>query len=129
MIFTDSNILIFSEMTEYPEHNMAVKKISEISKNGILINDIIISEVFHKIYRLIGHEEAVKRVSNILSSESFVYMPVEKSTIDKAIALTGLVRINDAVIAQHVMDFKSMLLTDNTKDFRKIKGLKIIKLR
>lgn len=129
MIFADSNILIFSEMVEYPEHEIAVRKISEVSKNGILINDIIISEVFHKIYRLISNEEAVRRVRNILSSESFVYLPLEKDTVNKALTLTRFVRVNDAIIAQHVIDSKSSLLTDDVKDFKKIKGLKVIKLK
>ncbi|MFA4820231.1 MAG: PIN domain-containing protein [Candidatus Aenigmatarchaeota archaeon] len=129
MIFVDSNIIIFSEMTEYPEHKIAVEKLSHTSQSGIFINDIIISEVFHKIFKLIGHDTAVKRVKNILSSKSFIYVPIEKETFEKAVELTKYVRINDAIIAQQVIDLKSSLLTDNVKDFRKIKGLKIIKLR
>lgn len=129
MIFVDSNIIIFSEMTEYPEHKIAVEKLSHASQRSIFINDIIISEVFHKIFKLVSHNAAVERVKNILSSKSFIYVPIEKETLEKSIELTKYVTINDAIIAQQVIDLKSSLLTDNVKDFRKIKGLRIIKLR
>lgn len=129
MIFLDSNIWIFSEMRDYPEHDLAKKKLAEYINDGVVINDIILSETFYKIYRLISCEEAVMRTSNIINSANVAYMPIEKETIQRALELSKLIRINDAIIAQHVIDSKSALLTDNVKDFRKIKGLKIIKLR
>ena len=129
MIFVDSNVLIFSEMAEYPEHAVAVEKLISLTKDGIAINGIVVSEVYHKLYKLIGQEEAFKRTKNILSSKSFVCLPIEKETVERSHALTKYVRINDVIIAQHAMDSKLHLLTDNVKDFKKIKGLKVIRLR
>lgn len=40
------------------------------------------------------------------------------------------IRINDALIAQHALDLDTGgLVTDNTKDFVKVEGLKVIELR
>lgn len=129
MILADSNVIIFSETEEYPEHKAAVEKLSSFAEEGILINTIIISEVFHKLSIIKNPEEALKRTKNILSSKSFVYLPIEKETIEKALELTKYVLINDAIIAQHAIDSKTALFTDDVKDFKKIHGLKLIKLR
>ena len=38
--------------------------------------------------------------------------------------------INDALIAQHALDLDADgLVTDNTKDFVKVEGLKVVELR
>jgi len=40
------------------------------------------------------------------------------------------IRINDSIIAQHVIDVKGDgIVTDNVKDFKKIEKLKVIPLR
>ncbi len=131
MITVDSNIWIFSEMKEYEEHEMANKKLNVMLKEGgVLTNAIIVSEVFHKLYRLIGPEESLRRTKNIVNSTRVVYLPIEKSTVSKALELTKKgMRINDAIIAQHSLDSKASVFTDDIRDFRKVKRLKIIKLR
>ena len=46
------------------------------------------------------------------------------------LSYTANIRINDAIIAQHVLDSGAEgIFTDNLKDFRKVTGLKIIALR
>lgn len=129
MIFVDSNVWIFSEMAEYPEHKVAAEKLAKCMKDGVFINTIIISEVFHKLYRLIGVEESMRRTKNILSSRNVIYLTIERETVEKAFERTKNLRINDAIIAQHVLDSKSELLTDDVKDFKKVAGLKVTKLR
>ena len=131
MIFVDSNIWIFSEMKEYPQHEMASKKLDALlKKDSVLINTIIISEVFHKLYRLISLEESLRRTRNIVNSPRVAYLPIEKDTILRAMELTKRgMRINDAIIAQHSLDAKAAVFTDDTKDFRKVERLKVIRLQ
>jgi len=50
MIFIDSNIFIFANIKEYPEHETAKEKIEKIVESDILaVNPIIISEVNYKL--------------------------------------------------------------------------------
>lgn len=133
VFFVDSNILIFAELDEYPEHKLAVNKIDEISHNNTLaVNNVIISEVFHKLSALLNRREAKKKVEGILESSHIKYITIEKSTVKSALDLPEKynIRINDALIAQHVFDAKcDGILTDNVKDFKRIRGLNVINLR
>jgi len=132
-VFVDSNILIYSNIEEYPEYRIASKKLEEIlKKNKIFLNSIIVSEVFHKLFRIVNLKKARDRTLDIISMEDVIYLPIEKETVKKAIDISfkHKIRINDAVIAQHVLDSKAEgILTDNVKDFKKISGLYVISLR
>ncbi len=133
VFFVDSNILIFAELDEYPEHKLAVDRIDKVSRNSLLaVNNVIISEVFHKLSALLSRCEAKKKVERILESSYINYIPIEKSTIKAALELPEKyqIRINDAIIAQHVFDTGyDGILTDNVKDFKRISGLNVINLR
>jgi len=70
----DSNVIIFSNVENYPEHKAAVTKIEELAKNNkLVVNLIIVSEVFHKLFRILSLEEAYKRTSALLESETVCY--------------------------------------------------------
>ena len=133
MIFVDSNIFIFANIIEYPEHDLARRRLKEIlgSKEKIGIDSIIISEVSYKLSKIIGAEESYKRVFGLLSSIYVSYLPIEKKTIGKALNLSfkERIRINDAIIGQHALDNNSTLLTDNLKDFKRIVELNLQPLR
>ena len=132
MIFIDSNILIFANIKEYPEYEIAKEKIEKLIENNTLgVNSIIISEVQYKLYRLLGSKESSKRTLKILSSEYVNYIPIEKDTIIEAVNLSYSrnIRINDAIIARHAIDSNASLLTDNVKDFKKIPRLNLIPLK
>ena len=45
------------------------------------------------------------------------------------LATQNKIRINDALIAQQALELRASILTDNVKDFRKVKGLKVIPLK
>lgn len=130
LILIDSNIWIFASIEEYPENNAAKEKLLHMTNEGIAINSIIFSEVFHKLYKLTSLENALKACKKILDSDYVFYVPIEENTIIKSldIAKKG-VRINDSLIAQHAKDMKIKIFTDNIKDFKDIEGLNIIKLR
>ncbi len=133
-LFVDSNIFIFANIEEYPEHDIATKKLKDLIDKSyeIILNPIIVSEVNYKLFRLLNNEEAYERTLKILSSKYIEYVPINKNTVLRAIELSysKQIRINDALIAQHVLDLDADgLVTDNIKDFIKIEELKVIKLR
>ncbi len=131
-LLVDSNIFIFANIKEYPEHSVAKAKLKDLVKtHKLLVNTIIISEVHYKLYRLLGEEESFNRTQKILYSKHVNYEQVEQGTILKALELShnNNIRINDAIIAAHANDLNVRLFTDNVKDFEKISNLKIVPLR
>ena len=133
-LFVDSNVFIFANIEEYPEHDIAKKKLKELIDESckIFLNPIIVSEVHYKLYRLLNAEEAHERTLKIIFSGYVEYVPLGENTVLKAIELSrsSKIRINDALIAQHALDLDADgLVTDNTKDFVKVEGLKVVKLR
>lgn len=131
-MMVDSNIWIFSEIDAYPENKAARVAIQKLLLSGsVFTNDIIISETFHKLSVLVGKQKAKTTTEIMLGSESVLYLPVEKDTIERALALSlkdGM-RINDAIIAQQCLENKIPLLTDNVKDFRRTSSLKLLPFR
>jgi predicted nucleic acid-binding protein len=133
-VFVDSNVFIFANIKEYPEHDIAKRKLKDLMDKTcrILLNPIIVSEVHYKLYRLLNVEEAYERTLKIIFSGHIEYVPLGEDTVLKAIELSHSkkIRINDALIAQHALDLDADgLVTDNTKDFVKVEGLKVIGLR
>lgn len=132
-ILVDSNIFIFANIQEYPEHDIAKEKIKQlIGDNRLIVNAIIISEVQYKLFRLLDTEESFHRTTKILTSSYVDYEPIGYDTILKASELSfkSNIRINDAIIAQHAIDLKvDGIFTDNVKDFERRLDLKIIPLR
>lgn len=131
LILVDSNVWIFLNIENYPEHIPAENKIAEVRKQGIITNVIVVSEVFHKISLILGKHNAFVRTKKILDSSDVFYIPIECPTVRHAIGLasTKSMRINDALIAQQALESKAPILTDNVKDFKKVKGLKVIPLK
>ncbi|MBI2543330.1 MAG: PIN domain-containing protein [Candidatus Aenigmarchaeota archaeon] len=130
LIVVDSNIWIFLNIENVPEHSTAEKKIEEVRQDGILTNIVIVSEVFHQLSKMLGKDNALTRVKKILDSSDVTYVPVEETVTRNAINLAGTkhLRINDAIIGQQASELNVAVLTDNVKDFRKLKNLRIIPL-
>ena len=132
-LFVDSNIFIFANIAEYSECPIAQSKIRDLIRNyALLVNPIIISEVQYKLYKLLGAEESRERTLKILKSKYVEYVHLTKETVLQAVYLSYAknVRINDAMIAQHVIDLMADgIFTDNIKDFKKIPNLNIMPLR
>ena len=133
-VFVDSNVFIFANIEEYPEHAIAKKKLKGLmdKSSKILLNSIIVSEVHYKLYRLLDAEEAHERTLKIIISGHVEYVSLGEDTVIKAIELSRSrkIKINDALIAQHALDLDvEALVTDNTKDFVKVEGLNVIELR
>lgn len=131
LIILDSNIWIFGEIYDSPEHSLAIKSYETALKQGpIGINAIVLSEVFHKLSRLFDIDIAYARVSNILQNPSLEWLEIDRNTALNAIKLAKAysLRINDALIAAQAMDYGVRLLTDDGH-FERIKGLETISLR
>lgn len=124
----DSNVWIFSQVDAYPENESAKLLVQNALTSGVAFtNDIIISETFHKLSRLIGQSKAKTTAQIMLNSDRLFYIPIEKDTLESALELCSkyAMRINDALIAQQCIENKMPILTDNVKDFKKIPVLKI----
>lgn len=132
-ILVDSNIFIFANIREYPEHDIAKAKIKQlIDDHRLIVNAIIISEVQYKLFRLLDKEESFHRTNKILTSSYVDYEPIGYDTILKALepSFKSNIRINDAIIAQQAIDLNvDGIFTDNVKDFEEIADLKIFPLR
>lgn len=131
MIVVDSNIWIFGEIANAPEHESAVKGYeSLIKKDTVAINAVIVSEVFHKLSRLFDREVAYSRVINILQNPSIEWLELGRNTSISAVRLAKNVqiKINDALIAEQALEVGAKIFTDDA-DFNKINGLKVIHLR
>ena len=126
----DSNVWIFLNIESAPEHAAAVAKIEQHRGDGLQINAIIVSEVFHKLQTLAGTAAASIRVNKMLESDFVVYEPLSRHAIDRAlvIAAQAHIRINDAMIAAHAVECRQSVLTDDVSDFRRIKGLNVLGL-
>jgi predicted nucleic acid-binding protein len=131
MIIIDSNIWIFGEIANAPEHDAAVKAYESMVENDtIATNAIIISEVFHKLSRLFDRDTAYSRVINILQNPSIEWLEIGRDTSISAVRLAknAQIKINDALIARQALEADAKLFTDDS-DFKKIKGLKILSFR
>lgn len=127
MILVDSNIHIFASIAEYPEYPSAVQRLQEALDEGTATTPIVLSETFHKLYLLLGVREARRHVSTFLASPRVTYLGLEPETFPRAMNLCVRhnLRINDALIAQQALDSRIPVLTDNTRDFRKVAGLDV----
>lgn len=132
MIIVDSNIWIFSENVNSEEYEIAAQKLKDIfAKDSFGVNVIITSEVFHTLSRISSSTEASLRIINILEHPLAQWLDFSPEVAIDAIRLSkeSKIRINDALIAQQALTMKAAVLTDNLKDFEKVKGLKVIPLR
>ncbi len=133
LYFIDSNVFIYSQVSDLAESDLARAKLEELRNKGeIAVNAIIVSESFYVLARFIGSKEAAKRIGLFLESSKVLYLTIEKSTLRKAIQLAVAHdhRINDMIIAQHTLDAKADgLLTDNSRHFIGIPNLTTQKMR
>jgi len=132
MIIVDSDSWIFAENANSEEHELAAQKLKGVfSHDSFGINVIITSEVFHILSRILTPTEASLRTTNILEHPLAQWLDFSSEMVVGAIKLSkeSKIRINDALIAQQAIAMKAAVLTDNLKDFGKVKGLKVIPLR
>ena len=131
MIVVDSNVWIFAEDASSDRHGIAAAALKRtVESDEIGLTPIIVSEVFHSLSRIAGPGVARQRVMDILEDPSCAWLSLTAQTAKAAMILAekSSVKINDALIAQQAIEIKASVLTDNVKDFRKVRGLKVIPL-
>jgi predicted nucleic acid-binding protein len=132
VIVIDSNVWIFSESANSEEHDIAVKKVKEIFDSDTFgINVVITSEVYHILGKFLGVKESRSRVTDILEHPLAQWLPFSDQIALDAVKLaySSQMRINDALIAQQALKVGAPVLTDNVKDFEKVKNLEVLLLR
>ena len=79
---------------------------------------------------MLGWEEASLRIKNILDHPLAEWLDFSQESVIAAteLARERRIRVNDALIAQQAIQNNAAILTDNIKDFKKIKSLKLIPL-
>ena len=132
MIIVDSNVWIFAENDNADEHKLATQKVEQVLRSpGFATNVLIVSEVFHALRRLLGASDSRRRVTSIVEHPLAHCLDFSAPVSRDAMTLATKVSlgINDALIAQQALEAKAAVLTDDVKDFRKVKGLKVVPLR
>lgn len=130
VIIVDSNIWIFAESESAPEHALAVDALQRHLSEGLAINAVIFSEVFHHLKRIFGGV-AKERVQKIITHPAVGWLDFGADDALAAMELCDAheLKVNDAMIAQQALREGVAVLTDNTKDFKRVKGLKVVSLR
>ena len=130
-IFVDSNIFVFANIADCPEHDRALKILEKGLMGGytICFNDIIALETHYKLLKILGSKEARYRVSTIFDSKRTSFLKMDVKTIKKAFELCEKYNIltNDAgIIASMLENYIDTIYTDNVKDFRKIDKIRVV---
>lgn len=131
LILVDSNVWIFAATENAPERQIALDQLALSLPTDVVVNGIIFSEVFHRFRQLFGVAPAREKVTEIVHHPSVHWLDVGKADAEEAMKLSEKhsIRINDAIIAGQALRLKVPVLTDNVRDFRRVKGLKVVPLR
>ena len=125
----DTNVYVFANIKDYPEHEECLKKLQEkMLTEELAINVFVLSESFHILSQHLDKADAKYRVESLLSSRRIRYLDVSLGTFKEAMSISKEkdVRINDAVIYASMKENGiTQILTTNEKDFRKILGVVI----
>ncbi len=125
--YLDSNICVYFLKGLYPS---IMKTIQNINPNNIKIPSIVKAELLY------GAEKSQQKTKNLSSInrflEPFEIMPFDDdcsivySRIRSSMELKGtIIGPNDYIIAATVLARNGILVTNNTKEFQRIKNLKI----
>ena len=122
----DTNIL--SDVIKNPQ-NIVAKRIATMNNNEILTSIIVASELRYGAAKK-GSIPLTERVNTILT-----YLTVMPLDIDadyhygqlrmQLEARGEVIGANDLLIAAHALAIDAVLVTDNTKEFERIHGLKV----
>ncbi len=122
MVIIDTNILI-----EISRNNKAViKKCEEIKSENICITPVSVAEFINGT----GNKATYKKAEKLLAG--FLVLEFDKGVSELFLAnykkywLSHHPSIPDMLIAAMALHYKLPLYTLNTKDFRYIKGLKLV---
>lgn len=124
----DSNVYIFAALEDAPEREAALAALRSARERGeVVLNPVIVSEVFYQLGRLKSKGEALEFAFDLLRGTPVEPLPAEELREACALSEKTCLRINDALIARHALSRGHELVTFDA-DFRKVRGLKLRKL-
>ena len=126
MLDTDTSIFVMEEITA------AAKKFKKtlLKNKKVYISSITLAELEYGVYRNSNYEANRNKVTNFLKlipvllfdNSAAMYYGIEKAKLAKA---NKTLKEQDLFIGSHALSKKCILVTNNEKDFKKIKDLKI----
>jgi len=123
----DTNICSYIIRNAPVEVKNKLKKVEE--NHELALSSIVVSELFYGAYKK-GSEKLIKLIENFI--ESFVVYDFDK----KAAEVYGKIRADleksgnvigayDLQIAAHALSLDAVLVTNNEREFKRVKGLRI----
>lgn len=124
----DTNICIYLIRLK-PER--LIKRITRHSPEDIVLSSITVSELFYGVYKSMNRKQNMKALSLFL--EPFEVLPYDS----EAAKIYGEIRSDlerkgtpigsmDLLIGVHALSLGVTLVTNNTREFKRIKGLKVV---
>ncbi|MHA1377104.1 MAG: type II toxin-antitoxin system VapC family toxin [Candidatus Helarchaeota archaeon] len=129
--FIDSNIIIFANIENSPEHPKSLKLLEKALKGDFVagINPIIAVEVHYKLLKNTNSAEAKYRVNSLLKSRKIRFFNLSKYTLKSGFEIAHKNKIatnNSIIIASMLENNINIIYTDNEKDFNKFSKIKVI---
>ncbi len=124
----DTNICIYL-INEHPSH--VLEEFKKFYNDGVAISSIVLSEL------AFGVQNSAQLEKNMVALSKFI-IPVKVLPYDQDAAFYyGEIRAHlkklgtpigqlDAMIAAHAMSINATLVTNNTKEFLRVKNLKVV---
>jgi len=128
MILVDSNIFMFANDENYPEH-MDAKSFFEKKREKLCFNTIIALESHYGYLRNLSAEEAEVRLKAMLESRLLKYYAITEEDLTKGAEISRRydIKTNDAtIIANMLRSDINRIATDNVKDFSKHPKVEVV---
>lgn len=123
----DTNIIIYCLKNSFPK---IMEHLRHTSPNNILIPSIVVAELEFGSKNSVNYESNILKINSFL--EPFSIVPFDSSCatyygeIRHSLKMCGKpIGANDMLIAATALSHKSTLITNNTREFSRIEGLKI----
>lgn len=129
----DTNILVYAFDTDEPKKRAICAPLVEgVSEGGFgIVTNQITAEFYNVLTRKqkVPAETAGRLVSKFIQSPNWIKVNYTHETVERAIFLSSAfsVSIWDALVAATMLENNlSKIYTENTRDFRKIPGIKAV---
>ena len=123
----DTNICIF---TIKNKSTSLIQRLSKIDPSEICISSVTLSEMYYGVYKSQAKEKNLSALEKMLTSLEVVpfaslaaqsYGEV-RASMEKTGNIIGPL---DFLIAAHALSLKSILVTNNVSEFKRVKSLKV----
>lgn len=127
MFLIDTNICIYIMNNHPPE---IIQKFRDIGVGNICISSITVSELQYGVYKSNQLKKNIKRLEEFLSpfeilaydENASIYYGKIRSRLEKQGNVIGPL---DMLIAAHALSENLTLITNNEKEFKRVKSLKV----